>query len=327
MSKMSKLAIAVVALSFVTFKNSYASDLVIGSRVWFSTGETEWSHCASVACGGSSGTVTLNSVAYTYQGGDPTSKLNYSDIDATIVEIFAKKLLGSGYRVSGTIGVGNGDGGTQRDQDWITVNGVTYEFSDSISTIRDTKVQHATIDFGYTFSRERLKITPFLGYVRYNEKLSAYGLTYLPNDLNLSYTAVANSTKVFDNEITWTGFRLGSEFEWQLSEKANVTINAAYVLNAEGKNDDGHVLRTSSNDLGPTPNIKIDGSGDGWMFDLLGSYNISKSTDVELGYRWWRFEADDGSTRFGTTFTPAYKTRTLFSERSGFLLGLKYRFN
>jgi hypothetical protein len=62
------------------------------------------------------------------------------------------------------------------------------------------------------------------------------------------------------------------------------------------------------------------------MVDLRGTYKISKQWDAEAGYRFWRFDAHNGIQRGGPTFATARPARTLFSERSGLLVGLKYAF-
>ena len=306
-----------------------ATELVMGTRVWVSSGQTEWSHCASLACGGSAGTLNLNGTNYSGQLGDPTSRLHYGDVTGTSAEVFAQATFKNALRLSGTLGAGRGDGGQLRDQDWLTwdTTGQTYSLSDTTSTLKNTRLSHFTLDLGRSYTRDALKLTPFLGYVQYKEKTSAVGVTQLPNDLGIDWGNPYNSnTAVIDNTITWKGWRLGTEVEWAMTEKAQLMVNAAYVVAASARNNDSHLLRTNANDLGPAPNITSNGNGDGWMLDLIGRYALSPKLSLEAGWRWWKFKAE-GNTRFGPDFSTAYPTRSLQSERNGVLVGVRYMFD
>ena len=171
-----------------------------------------------------------------------------------------------------------------------------------------------------------MKIAPFLGYVRYKEKLSAYGLTHLRDelDVNTNTAGTSNNTLVIQNDITWTGFRIGADVDYPLNKEFNLNLNAAYVFGLDAENKDSHVLR---NDLGPVPNIKNIGDGGyGYMIDILGQYNYSTQLKFDFGYRWWVFDTDSGNTKFGPTFTPAFPNRSLKSERSGLFIGANYSF-
>ena len=103
-----------------------------------------------------------------------------------------------------------------------------------------------------------------------------------------------------------------------------MTINAAYVLDADADISDSHHLRS---DLGSVPNIFNKGNnGDGWMLDIIGDYNHSESLSFGFGYRYCKFETDNGSTTFGPNHSAAYPNRSLYSERSGFIASVSYRY-
>lgn len=297
----------------------------LSTRAWLSSGETEWSHCASAACGGPSGFVSDGTRTYLLTLGDPTSKLNYSGIKANSVELVATQRLDQGWRWQGVWGVGSGNGGMQRDEDCLTLQRLgTFKFSDTTSVIRGTSIGHLVLDLGRTQPLAQARLTPFVGFARYQERLSAFGINHLRNDFNAQYPNLPDTVKVFDNDITWTGLRLGSELEWNLSDHSRLMVNAAYVARAQGKNKDSHVLRTSRNDLGPTPNILNEGTGDGWMVDVIGTYGFSRQLSFEVGYRWWEFTATQGTTRFGPNFSQAFPNRSLYSKRDGLLMGRNY---
>ena len=305
----------------------------IGARYWHSDGETQLSHCASLACGGGSFTITHNGVTYSSLG-DPTSELTYSDTKAKVLELYFDFSLpqNDSLIISAKIGSGSGDGGSLRDKDWVLVPGTSTSstWSDTLSSTENTNVSYYVLDFGKTYDYNKSKIKPYFGYVRYKEKLNAYGLNVLEDELayygggSPGVDTSLNGVKVITNDITWTGWRIGSEFEYPISGKAGVTINAAYVLDADADNSDSHHLIS---DFGPVPNILTKGNnGDGWMLDIIGDYNHSEFLSFGFGYRYWKFESDNGSETFGPNHSTAYPIRSLYSERSGFIASVSYKY-
>jgi len=330
-NKIIALMISLIAIPSFAF----AQKGKLGVRYWHSEGETEWSHCASTACGGGASGYVSPYAGY----GDPTSKLNYSGTNAGIGEIFGtytidKILLMGKYGTE----IADNDGGKFRDQDWLrnSSDGRSYTFIDTISNIKDSKVNYYTADLGMMFDEKTtgMKIAPFLGYVRYNEKLKAYGATYLTPEvtaegISAPGTTVDNNLLVIQNDITWTGFRIGGEVDYPINKEFNLGLNAAYVFGLDADNKDSHMLRTGTtgSGLGPVPNIKNIGDGGyGYMIDILGQYNYSAQLKFDLGYRWWVFDTDSGNTKFGPNFTTAFPNRSLKSERSGLLIGANYSF-
>jgi len=326
-NKIIALMISLIAIPSFAF----AQKGKLGLRYWHSEGETEWSHCASTACGGGASNYESPYAGY----GDPTSKLNYSGTNAGIGEIFGTYTIDK-ILLMGKYGneIAKNDGGKFRDQDWLrnSSNGNSYIFSDTLSNIRNTKVNYYTADLGMMVDEKTtgMKIAPFLGYMRYKEKLNAYGLLYQTPELTAEGVPApgtqyySDSTLVIQNDITWTGFRIGADVDYPLSKEFNFNLNVAYVFGLDADNKDSHVKR---DDLGPTPNIKNIGNGDyGYMIDILGQYNYSAQLKFDLGYRWWVFDTDSGNTKFGPNFTTAYPNRSLKSERSGLLIGANYIF-
>jgi hypothetical protein len=80
MKIINKVLVKFILLSSLLVSESFAQKGKLGVRYWHSEGETEWSHCASTACGGApTGLgIPFNSL------GDPSSKLNYSGTKAGI---------------------------------------------------------------------------------------------------------------------------------------------------------------------------------------------------------------------------------------------------
>ena len=307
--------------------------LKVGTRYWFSEGETEFAHCASVACGG--GVTTVGTV--TGSLGDPTSKLEYTSLRNRAFEL-TSDLEVSNVVLQANIGLRDkGDTGKFRDFDWITDgasglpgDGDVYEFSDTISPVKDVSLKYSVWDIGYKLDMGRyfkginVSVTPFVGYVRYNEMASAYGIFDLPDDLGAGDgLTIGEDTLVIQNQIFWAGQRFGTEVDWNINPKANFLANIAYVENMSVRNEDSHVLRDA---LGPTPNVISTGEGRGWMIDLIGKYAYDNNLGFEVGYRYWRFEDRNAVVAFGPAFTSNFPIRQIYSQRQGFMIGAEYTF-
>jgi hypothetical protein len=301
----------------------------IGTRLWISEGETEFAHCASVACGG--GVYTIGAI--TGSLGDPTSKLEYTSMRNRVFELTSDFEVHNIF-LQAKIGLkSNGDTGKFRDFDWIThdATGVTYEFSDTISPVKDVDLNYSIFDVGYKvdmrkyFKGANFSVTPFIGYVRYNERAKAYGIYDLPDDFSAGtgWSEALDGVLVLQNEIFWSGSRFGVEIDWEVNPKTNFLANVAYLENVEVRNEDSHVLRA---DLGPTPNVISTGDGRGWMIDLIGKYAYNNNLGFELGYRFWRFEDRNVVNTFGPDFASAWPVRQLYSQRQGFIIGVEYSF-
>ena len=304
----------------------------VGTRYWISEGETEFAHCSSVACG----SVVTTIAGVTGSAGDPTSKLEYTSLRNRAFELTSDLEI-SNVVLQANIGIRDkGDTGTFRDFDWITDgatglpgDGTVFLFSDTISPVKDVSLKYSVWDIGFKldmsdyFKDINVSITPFLGYVRYNEMASAYGLTPLPVDVGAGSISVDEDTLVLQNQIFWAGQRFGAEVDWDINSKANFLANIAYVENMSVRNEDSHVLRA---DLGPTPNVISTGEGRGWMVDLIGKYAYNNNLGLEVGYRFWRFEDRDAIVNFGPAFTSELPIRQLYSQRQGFIIGAEYTF-
>tara|TARA_Y100000022_G_scaffold154710_1_gene136789 strand:+ start:7127 stop:8692 length:1566 start_codon:yes stop_codon:yes gene_type:complete len=305
----------------------------VGTRYWFSEGETEFAHCASVACGG--GVTSVGTI--TGSLGDPTSKLEYTSLRNRAFELTSDLEINN-VVLQTNIGLRDkGDTGKFRDFDWITDgasglpgDGTVYEFSDTISPVKDVSLKYSVWDIGYKidisdfFEGANISITPFLGYVRYNEMASAYGLFDLADDLGAGDgLTIGEDTLVIQNQIFWAGQRFGAEVDWDINPQTNFLANIAYVENMSVRNEDSHVLRA---DLGPTPNVISTGEGRGWMIDFIGKYAYNNNLGFEVGYRFWRFEDRNAVNTFGPTFATEFPIRQLYSQRQGFMLGAEYTF-
>lgn len=269
-------------------------------KYWISEGKTTWNHNAQPA------SPLL---------GNPTSQLTYSGMKSHIVE-FGLTAQEGDYFGNLSLGVGNIDSGTLRDEDWLAGQ---VKFSDTNSSIRGDKLRYWVLDVGYNhFRTENSTVAGLVGYGEYEEVIDAFGAT---NNLAGGAPLISESTRVITNDAKWKFFRLGMNGKTKLNEQFTLLGELAYLPFVKLTNDDSHYLRS---DLGPVPNIRSNGSGDGWMWQVESRYYVTKAASFSLAYRDWRFKAD-GTIRFGssTTSLPLNKFET---SRNGVRLGFSYLF-
>jgi hypothetical protein len=269
-------------------------------QTWLSRGKTTWNHNAQPA----------NPAL-----GNPTSQLTYSDMKADIIEL-GLTVRHREFFGSVTVGTGSIDGGTLQDEDWLAGQ---VKISDTNSVIKGDTLYYWMIDVGRNvFWSERSTAGVFVGFGQYYETIDAFGVT---DNLNGGFRLVSASTKVISNDARWSFVRVG--VNGKLSPWAPLTLSAelAYVPYVDLNNEDSHYLR---NDLGPVPNIHMDGSGDGLMWQVEGRLTIFTGASLFVAYRDWRFKAD-GDIRFGSS-GQKLPLNNFETTRSGYRFGFSYRF-
>jgi hypothetical protein len=298
-------------------------------RFWRSKGNTSWSHCASTACVGGTYTILGRPVGL----GDPTSRLDASDLTADSAELFATLAVGREWILSGSFGLGATGSGKLRDRDWLDLRALGFGaqslWSDTMSKVRDGRLDYYSVDLGRIWQGERVAATPFLGFARHIETYNSYGVAHRADDVGQAATRtdIPDSVEAFSHKVRWLGLRLGVDLACDLSDSDRLTVNAAYLPWAEGKLDDSHHLRP---DMGPTPNAVSAAKGNGWMLDFIGRHRFSSGPlqgwDGQFGYRYWVFESRHGYDWTGPAFSQPAPLRTFRTERRGILVGLGYRF-
>ncbi|OAI50370.1 hypothetical protein AYO46_02690 [Betaproteobacteria bacterium SCGC AG-212-J23] len=277
-----------------------AFELEPSVNYWMSEGKTTWNH-------------TAQSVAPTL--GDPTSRLTYSGMKSSIVE------LGLTLRVEewfgkATFGHGSIDSGNLQDEDFLRGQ---IKFSDTNSVIKGDELRYWILDVGRNVFRNRkFAVVALAGYGEYHEVIDAFGAT---NNLGGGAVLAPQSTRVITNDAKWSFFRMGATGKFRPVEPLTLAVEAAYLPIVDLSNEDSHYLR---NDLGPVPNIHMSGTGNGYMAQIEVSYNVFKGAILSAGYRDWRFKAD-GKIRFGSS-GQQLPLNNFETTRSGVRLGLSYRF-
>jgi hypothetical protein len=246
----------------------------VGVRYWRSSGEAKWSHNSQIA---------------DPSVGNPTSILDYDGIDANVLELHARKAFPNDLFVKGNVGLGSVRKGTFDDQDFAAGQVKTQE---TVSPVKGKRLRYLTLDAGHDFwvAEDRGSALGFFaGFHYWVERLDAYGATFL---LPAGATGVSEGVAVVSNETTWKSLRVGLAGRTKLGGKTRILADLAYVPRSDMKTEDSHYLRT---DLGPTPNIRLEGRGKGWLFDLELRHAIFEDVELGIGYRYWRLRSTDGT--------------------------------
>jgi hypothetical protein len=273
----------------------------LGARYWYSRAMTQLSHNAQ-------GVVPAL--------GNPTSVLTYDDLNAHSVELHARKDFGERWFVRGNAGLGWIQRGSFDDEDFFAGQ---VKFSDSTSTVKGNRLTYLTADLGREFwARRNLGIGLFAGYHQWTERLDAYGARFTTGGDG----DIAESVPVITNEVTWRSLRLGIAAVARLSARTRVALDAALVPYAKVRDEDSHYLRTAPDQLGPTPNILIEGRGRGLQLDAELRHLFSNRWELGAGLRYWWLRATNGSRVAVGTSLPLNEIE---SERGGLTLSLTRR--
>jgi hypothetical protein len=273
----------------------------LGGRYWWSQGKTQWNHNAQ----GANPTF-----------GNPTSVLVYDGLYAHSIEFHGAKHWRQGWFITGNAGVGQIYRGNLNDADF---NAGQVKFSETNSSISEGQLGYLTVDGGYNVWRfpGGSSIGFFGGLQHWMEQVEANGASYVVRPTGAS--DIPNNVKVITNEVQWNSLRTGAAFRTQLGPKVRFVAQVAAVPFTWMRNDDSHHLRTARSDLGPTPNITMEGRGYGYQLDAELRYAIYKSMELGLGARYWKLKASGDISFGGTAPLPLNE---LESTRYGLTLSL-----
>ena len=244
---------------------------VMGVGIGLSTGQTDWNHTAP-------------------GNGDPTSELTYDDTDVFSLELYGRLPLPKKFFIRGNVGFGIGEigDGNFRDDDFNTAQVLT---SSTDSIIPDTDLFYMGVDIGKEvakFDDRHGSLSLFAGFQYWREKHSGFGVF---NRLTNAQTT-STTTPVIRNEVEWKSFRLGALFTDKVNDKLTLSADLAFIPYTDMHNEDSHLLRTGLDDLGPTPNIIMDGDGYGFEGEFGIAYNFASNWVVTFDLRYWTLMSD-----------------------------------
>jgi outer membrane protease len=279
---------------------------VIGFGVGLSTGQTDWNKTAP-------------------GGGDPTSELTYDETDLLSFELYGRLPLPEKFFIRGNVGIGIkeiGDGNF-RDDDWNS-NQVLISSTDSI--VPDSDMFYVSADVGREvakFEEGRGSLSLFAGFQYWREKHEAFGVF---NRLTNTQT-ISNSIPVIRNEVEWKSLRLGALGFYKMTDKLTWSADLAFIPYTDMHNEDSHLLRTSMADLGPTPNVVMDGYGHGFEGEIGFAYNFTPNWMANFDVRYWTLMSDGDLVHGPNSTTPSTHTlNDLDTYRYGVNAGVSYVF-
>ena len=276
----------------------------LGLRYWLSTGENKHAH---------------NAQGLVPSLGNPTSVLLYENLDAHVLEVFGRQRFARDWFYKGTLGVGVITTGSFDDEDY---NAGQVKFSDTTSSVSDGWLAYGTIDVGHQWLLKEgaVNLGVFAGFSRWTEQVEASGLTVTVGPPG----SIDRSVKVIENKLTWQALRIGFAGQW-IFGRARLAADIALIPYARYRNEDSHLLRQSPNDLGPAPNILLEGDGRGVQLDAEFGYQIGKRTVAALGWRYWYLESTDGQRSLPNFPSfPELPVTELYSKRTGATFSVRH---
>jgi hypothetical protein len=272
----------------------------LGVRWWVSTGETKISHNAQ----------NLDPTA-----GNPTSVLEYNDLDAHALELFGRQNFRNDFFLKGVLGVGRINSGAFEDEDF---NLGQVKFSDTTSAVPQGRIDYALVDVGrhWVLRQGAVSLGVFAGFAQWREGYDAFGAT---DHLGFIGGDISRDVNVVSNKVRWRALRLGVAGEFAM-RSARLMLDLAAVPYAEMRNEDSHHLRA---DLGPVPNIIDKGHGWGVQLDAELRYEIARRTELGIGARYWYMELSDGTTDFHNFANAETPLVEFYTRRTGLMLSLR----
>lgn len=277
--------------------------------------------------------------------GDPTSVLEYRDVDSTILELGARANLNSNWFVETNIGAGAINEGTLTDDDFVSAAGSdlfrasipgAHMISQTRSEISSDDLFYINLLFGRDIFRSadnRTRIGLFGQVQHWEESYVAQGITQTVCTAPNSFCAPAGSAgfqgiDVISNTVKWQSLSLGAEGTVSVGKRMELSGRMSAAPVARLKNDDIHHLRP---DLGQSPSFRAEATGYGYGADLSVVYYITPRLAALAGYRYWKMKVKNetnGQLAFpaGSDEGIASDLNSFVTTRQGFLLGLSYAF-
>jgi hypothetical protein len=244
--------------------------------------------------------------------------LTYDNLDAHSGELHGRLNFHGRWFLKGALGIGSIFTGVLHDEDYFAGQ---VKFSDTTSSVPEGWLAYGNIDFGgqdWIRGERSSSFGAFIGYGQWTEFVDAYGAT---DHMGFIGGDISRDVKVISNKAVWKALRVGFAGDFALGSRARFGLDLAAIPYAKVRDEDSHHLRS---DLGPVPNIVLEGEGWGVQADAELRYEIARRTELGLGVRYWYMEARDGTRQLpnlpGSAEVPLVE---LYSQRTGVTLSLR----
>ena len=231
--------------------------------------------------------------------GAMVSRLTYSGLNAYSGELYGRVVFWNGWFVKGYFGGGNLSGGNLQDEDFPPIflpfpPFISNSYSSTMSAQEKGALGYASADFGYDVVRGgNFRVGAFAGYHYFNETVNAYGCTQSAgNPFICPPGVVSASTESISQNNTWQSVRLGLDSAVTLG-RFTLSAEGAWLPYVALSGADTHFLEMAAGKFsGPIPE---DGTGQGYQFEALLSYDVTRNASVGVGGRYWHMQADGNS--------------------------------
>ena len=297
----------------------------LSASYWFSKGNTAWNHDAS----------SLSS-----RVGNPTSALDYQNVDSQIIELGLSGELGGAQYWGITFGLGQIDSGTLVDDDYVSAAGAIYYGTSESGEHRYSRTQSDIVADGLNYLKVLLGLPIYERgnlVVRMAGEWSHWSETYMATGVRqIECTApgtLCNSVgyvgytdvPVITNTVNWQALGIVLEIDYHLNNKLTLQTAVTYLPLVDMHNEDVHHLRS---DLRKDPSFSMSGDGEGLDLELGAEYRTNRQLAISLAYRKWVRRVSQGTWNShpasGGTLTAVLNE--LRTEREGWVLGLNYKF-
>jgi hypothetical protein len=272
--------------------------------------------------------------------GDPTSTLDFDELDSTVSEAGVQLRIRDDWFVRGSYGRGDINSGRFVDDDFVTAEGAAvlgasvpdaHMFSRSISDIGgDSNLWYVTADLGRrlaTSDSGKGKLDGFVGIQFWREHYEVFrGIQVV-----CTASSICNAPgTVFDapgagvtNTVEWTSFRVGVSGQYEIS-RVRLDGNLAFIPYTKLFSRDSHLAR---DDL-RKPSFTMEGEGIGAEGEVGLSVRVLAGLYMTVGYRYWWLKVLDGTSTNHPidgmdTVVPLTEYQTM---RHGVTFGASYRF-
>lgn len=295
--------------------------------VWQSTGSTTWSHDAS---------------ASQPLFGNPTSRLEYSGVDSTIIELRVRVDLSRRWIGELAYGAGEARGGELEDADFLSAQGAAFfgtsvagqhAYSKTVSDLSGDAVRYFEVKLNremYRSPDRRSSAGVATSFLDWREQYLARGFTQTvctaPNLLchPSGFSALAGR-EVVSSDAEWRALFVGVWGTRRFGERVSVSGKLSYAPLANLDSHDRHLLRS---DLAQSPSFRLAGNGQAATAELNATYRLGPRLTAGLGLRYWWMQVVD--ERHGLTVYPAdaepfsARLKSFESRRYGVMLNLTY---
>jgi len=243
------------------------------------------------------------------------SRLTYGPSTGHSWEAFARFDHNSGVFVKGSLGIGALVDGTLRDDEFLPEHVL---FSATNSTMKDGKLRYGALDVGYAvLGGPTWNAGPFLGYRYFFNSVNGYGCRQIVAS-GICVPTISDAFLGATETETWRGMAVGANGHLMLSERAKLSVDAAYLpYVGRAGGFDNHWLRADINPL-----IEP-GHGWGAQVEAMLSYAVTSRFSLGIGGRYWHFETTGAYTQF-PGIGPLSPMK-FWSERYGGFLQASYK--